>query len=138
MVPSRAFRRACRGTTRGTIRGINSVLLGALLLLGALDLHPAGESHSALALGSAFPLGGESHYVPEARHPTMPLHLEAGKLQERRHCGVCLLRLETRADRSRAVSLELPEVRPLPLPAAEALPARGASHTRGARAPPLS
>jgi hypothetical protein len=115
---------------------VGPALLGALLLLGSVDLHPAGESHSAITLGAG--LAGGSHYVPEARHPSLPLHLEAGKLQQRPQCGVCLLRAETRADRPRAVSLGLPEVRPLPLPAAEALPARRAGRTRGARAPPLS
>lgn len=61
-------------------------LLGLLLLLGALDVHPAGELHSLL--------GPPSEYSPEAAHPGQPVHLEPGTVVSQPHCPICLERLQ--------------------------------------------
>jgi hypothetical protein len=64
-----------------------ALLLALPLLTGGLDLHPHGEPLSGGALRA-----GES-YAPEAVHPDLPHHFEAGSTAQRPVCPVCLFHL---------------------------------------------
>ena len=66
-----------------------SVLLIAVLLLGGLDWHPAGDLHEASAPG-----GGEI-YFPSAEHPDQPAHFEQADPARQPVCPVCVLRAQT-------------------------------------------
>lgn len=118
----------------GWLRRIGHGLLGALLLLGAVDLHPAAESHLPLA-----PAGGASVYFPEAAHPGQPVHFEAAHDPvERPHCEACLHQLKTRAEAPRPVAAAVPAAAGsglwlAPAPRAD----RGSRRSDGARAPPF-
>ncbi len=109
------------------------VLLGLLLLLGALDFHPAGELHSLLE-----PLG-PSEYSPEAAHPGQPIHLEPGAVVSQPHCPVCLHRLQLGGIHLAAAAELLPPATRDRLSAtSDPGCARGTFSPSGARAPPLS
>jgi hypothetical protein len=108
-------------------------LLGLLLLLGALDFHPAGELHSLLERS------GSSEYSPEAVHPGQPIHLEPGAVVSRPHCPVCLQRLQLGGLHLASAA------EPVPPATRERLAATGAPRCPrgtfspfGARGPPLS
>lgn len=106
-------------------------LLAVLLLLGAVDLHPAGEEHGLV------PLDGDKLYVSEATHPDQPLHLEQASAAERPHCPACLHPVQTRAFHLPAVSLLAP---PAPQLASAGdvgdLRSDASRRPSGARAPP--
>ena len=108
-----------------------SVLLIAVLLLGALDWHPAGDLHDASA-----PSGSEI-YFPGAEHPTHPAHFEQADPAHREVCPVCALRAQTSGTHLRptvVMALPLPVVRPaadLTCPLESV-----ALRSSGARAPP--
>lgn len=116
----------------GWLRRIGHGLLGALLLLGAVDLHPAEEPHQLA------PSGG-SVYFPEAAHPGQPVHFEAVEDPvQRPHCNVCLHRLKTSAEPLRPTAAAAPSsggsgLWIAPAPRAD----RGSRRPDGARAPPL-
>jgi hypothetical protein len=63
--------------------------LTAVLLLSALDLHPAGELHDVL--GAA----GEGSYSQSAKHPNAPTHFEQYEAGQRPICPICLHQLRT-------------------------------------------
>jgi hypothetical protein len=108
-------------------------LMGLVLLLGALDFHPAGERHSLLELP------GTSGYSPEAVHSEQPIHLESGKVVEPPHCPICLQRLQLGGLHLAATAeLAPPAAQDLPLAAVDRAPAGGTLRSSGARAPPLS
>lgn len=115
------------------LRRIGHGLAGALLLLGVVDLHPAGESHLPLA-----PSGG-SVYFPEASHPGQPVHFEAvDDPVQQPHCDACLHRLKTSAEPLRLIAAAAPSsggsgLWIAPAPRAD----RGSRRPDGARAPPL-
>lgn len=115
------------------LRRIGHGLLGALLLLGAMDLHPAEEAHHSLA-----PSGG-SVYFPEAAHPGQPVHFEAvADPVEQPHCDVCLHSHKTRAEPPRLVAAAAPFAGESGLWLAPASRAgRGSRRPDGARAPPF-
>jgi hypothetical protein len=69
-----------------TRRTLWVLVLAAVVLVGALDLHPAGESHDVL--GAA----GEN-YSPSAKHPNAPPHFEQLELAQRPFCPFCLHQL---------------------------------------------
>ncbi len=77
--------------------------LAALLLAGAVELHPAGEA--------ADPFAGGELYFPAAAHPGQPEHFETSPSAERPHCAACLNRFQGGAAG-------------LPRPLAQAAPAR--------------
>lgn len=110
-----------------------SALLGLLLLLGALDFHPAGEHHSLLE-----PLGS-AEYSPEAAHPRQPVHLEPGSVVSRPFCPVCLQRAQLGGlHLAAAAGLLPPAPRERLSVAADPVRARGVFSPAGARGPPLS
>lgn len=65
-----------------------SVLLIAVLLLGALDWHPAGDVHGDPAAG------GSQVYFPGAEHPHQPVHFEQADPAHRPVCPVCVHRVQ--------------------------------------------
>lgn len=110
-----------------------TVLLGLLVLFGALDFHTAGEIHPLLE-----PLG-DGAYSSEAVHPEQPLHVERGEAAHRPHCLVCIHRHQLGGvDLRPAAVLALPAARPLVAAPLDAPTVRGTFRTAGARAPPLA
>jgi hypothetical protein len=108
-----------------------AALLAALLVLGAADLHPAGEAHSPLAPA------GDTAYHPEASHPDQPLHLEQAFDPQRPHCPACLHRLQTSGAHLRAAASVAPLLPRAAVRAQDGPAARSASRRpSGARAPP--
>jgi len=109
-----------------------AALLSTLLLLGSVELHPAGEAHEPLAQGG---VGGV--YFPEAAHPDEPLHLEQAHPVEVPACPACLLRLQTSGAHLCTVArVAPPEPRTASSIAALPLALRSASRPSGARGPP--
>ncbi|HEY0515067.1 MAG TPA: hypothetical protein VGH73_24440 [Thermoanaerobaculia bacterium] len=70
-------------------RTFGAFLLTVALLAGAVDLHPAGESHSALSACR------KGHYSRSATHPSSPAHFEAWEEGVWEACPVCLHKLRT-------------------------------------------
>jgi hypothetical protein len=86
-----------------------SALLIAVLLLGALDWHPAGDLHDASAPGRS------EVYFPGAEHPTQPAHFEQADPAHRQACPVCALRAQTSGAHLRPLAVmapPLPELQP--------------------------
>lgn len=126
-LPRTTLRPAARG------RSVWPALLGLLLLLGALDFHPMGESHALLD-----PLG-DAEYSSQAVHPEQPLHIEPGEGTHRPHCPVCLQRHQLGGLHLQTASgLALPAARPLAGTRSSALTVRGSHRPFGARAPPAA
>lgn len=125
------LRIALSGRLGDWTRALWASLLATLLLLGAVDLHPAGEEHGLV------PLDGDALYVLEPTHPDQPLHLEPASPAEQQHCPACLHHLQTRGAYLRAASILAP-------PAPQLAPVRETGVDRadvsrrlsGARAPP--
>lgn len=131
----RSSARLPRPTPRTTLRrrSVWPALLGLLLLLGAMDFHPVGESHALLD-----PLG-DAEYSSQAVHPEQPLHIEPGEGTHRPHCPVCLQRHQLGGLALRAAAgLALPASRPLAGTRSSALTVRGSHRPFGARAPPAA
>jgi len=63
--------------------------LTVVLLLSAIDLHPAGELHDVLGA-----TGNES-YSQSAKHPNAPTHFEQYEAGQRPVCPICLHQLRT-------------------------------------------
>jgi hypothetical protein len=106
-------------------------LLALLVLLGAFELHPHGESH----LGPV----QTAEFFPEAAHPDQPLHAEAAAAAERPHCTVCFHRLQTSgADLPTAAVGVLPIALDRLVPDLLVPPAEASRPRHGGRAPPLS
>ncbi len=115
------------------LRWLGTHLLAVFLLLGALDFHPAGETH-----GGWGPGGGQV-YFPDAAHPELPLHWEQAQPAERPHCDACLHRLQSPGLHLQAlVSIAPPSSADVPRPLSGPAVARLAFRPSGARAPPLS
>lgn len=106
-------------------------ILAAILLLGGLDWHPAGESPHSLLPGT----GGV--YFPGAEHPEQPVHFDASHAAERPPCPVCLHQRQTTGVHLLAAVLLAP---PAPESASVAIPdlvpASAARRSSGARGPP--
>lgn len=114
-------------------RPVWTALLGLLLLLGAMDFHPAGESHALLDVH------GDAAWSSQAVHPEQPLHIETGEAAHRPHCPVCLQRHQLGGlDLQASTGLALPASRPLAATLSSALTARGSHRPFGARAPPAA
>lgn len=106
--------------------------LAAVLLLGAVDWHPAGEPPDSLALRA-----GEV-YSPAAKHPHQPAHFEAADLALRPVCPVCLHHLQTSGAHLRvAVGLSLPAPAAVSMPDTGPLPSSGSRRQDAARGPPF-
>jgi hypothetical protein len=115
------------------LRPFGVSLLAVLLLLGALDFHPADEAH-----GGWGPGGGQV-YFPTAAHPDLPLHWEQAHPAERPHCDACLHRLQSQGLHPQApVSIAPPSSRDVARPASGPAALRVSLRPSGARAPPLS
>ncbi len=112
-------------------RGLWAGLFAAVLLLGAVDWHPAGEPSHGLTSRA-----GEI-YSPSASHPGQPAHLEAATSAERPACPACLHKLQTGGAHLRPVAALVP-----PAPEAAASPdlappqTLGRLRPSGARGPP--
>jgi hypothetical protein len=65
------------------------LVLAAVVLVGALDLHLAGESHELLGADS------DGTYSRSAKHPNAPAHFEQFEAGQRPHCPFCLHQLRT-------------------------------------------
>lgn len=108
-----------------------SALLIAVLLLGALDWHPAGDLHDTSA-----PSGSEV-YFPGAEHPSQPAHFEQADPAHRQICPVCALQAQTSGAHLRQATAMAP---PLPqiVPRGERMWSLASASLRssGARAPP--
>jgi hypothetical protein len=122
-----------------------AVLLLALALFGAVDLHVPGAAHDPLEiLGGVGPSGGATGsgrnvYSPEAAHPRQPAHFEAATAAERPLCPACLNRLRTGGARlAPAVQPAAPVTLRAVLAASARAPVRTAQRPQGARAPPLA
>ena len=113
------------------VRGSWAGVLAAVLLLGAIDWHPAGESpHSPL------PGAGEV-YFPGVEHPDQPVHFDATHPAERPSCPVCLHHLRTvDAHLLAATLLVPPDLESAAVLAADRINASGSSRSSGARGPP--
>jgi hypothetical protein len=108
-----------------------ALVLAIVLLLGALDLHPAGESHDVLDAGR----GGD--YSPSAKHPNAPIHFEQAQPAQRPVCPVCLHHLRTGgAHFAVALSLASPSLAGFRLPVTDLLLREHCAAPRGARGPP--
>jgi hypothetical protein len=112
-------------------RAARAGFFATVLLLGAVEWHPAGEPPHALALSA------REIYFPSASHPSQPAHLEAATSAERPVCPACLHQLQTGGVHLRSVAALVP---PAPEVAAAPLlsPLRplDASRPSGARGPP--
>lgn len=108
-----------------------SVLLIAVLLLGALDWHPVGEGHGNAAPGEA------GIYFPGAEHPNHPAHFEQADPAHRPVCPVCVHRAQTSGAHLRPAATVAPPP-PRTREALELAPPRlsRAQRPSGARAPP--
>ncbi len=109
-----------------------AALLISVLLLGALDWHPAGDLHDATASGP-----GEI-YFPGAEHPDQPAHFEQADPAYHPHCQACIYRMQTSGAHLRPTAALAPLV-PQTREAVEPAPLRPsiALRSRGARAPPV-
>jgi hypothetical protein len=108
-----------------------AALFATVLLLGAIDWHPAGEPPHALA-----PHTGVI-YFPSASHPGQPTHLEAAKAAERPVCPACLHQLRTGGAHLRpAAALPPPDPRAAAAPDRSLPRALDRRRPRGARGPP--
>ncbi len=113
-----------------------AALLAALVLLGGLEIHPAGEALDPIA-GLAG--GHEDFYFPGASHPVSGQHAEEARPVSRPHCAACLNRLQgSGAHLAPPAALSTPlAARPLP-PAAAVTPLQKSLRPDGARAPPVA
>lgn len=113
------------------VRGFWAGLLAAILLLGAIDWHPAGESpHSFLS-------GAGEVYFPGAEHPDQPVHFDASHPAERPACPVCLHHRQTAGAHLLAAALLVPpDLDSAAVPAPDRVNASGSSRSTGARGPP--
>ncbi|HVT59456.1 MAG TPA: hypothetical protein VHR45_13775 [Thermoanaerobaculia bacterium] len=112
-----------------------ALFLALATLLGAVELHPAGELHDPLAAAR----DQASVYFPGASHPLQGPHAEQGAAAERPFCPACLNRLQNGGAHLRplaAAVLPAPAAGGAPAPLAPA-PAEAPHHPRSARAPPL-
>jgi hypothetical protein len=110
-------------------------LLAALVLLGALEIHPGEEHHDPVA-GLA---GHQDIYFLGASHPGARPHAEEAKAVPRPFCAACLNRLQgSGAHLALAASLSAP-LAGLALPPASAVtPLQKSLRPDGARAPPFA
>ncbi len=108
-----------------------ALLLTAVVLLGTLELHPAGEASHAL-IASA-----ESFYSLSAKHPGQPAHFEASQETERPVCPFCIHQLQTSGAclRTRPV-VSPPAPRLAPASDLSSATAGGSHRPSGARGPP--
>jgi hypothetical protein len=111
----------------------SAALLGALVLLGGLEIHPAGEAPDPIA-GLA---GQQDFYCPAANHPGARPHAEEARAVPRPPCAACLNSMQGRgAHLAPAASLSTPlAARPLS-PAVAVTPLQLSLRPDGARAPP--
>jgi hypothetical protein len=116
---------------RGFWAGLWAGILAAVLLLGAADWHPAGESPHSLLSGA-----GEV-YFPGVEHPDQPVHFDASHPAERPACPVCLHHLRTIGAHLLATALLVPPDLESAMPlASDRVNASGSSRATGARGPP--
>lgn len=73
-----------------------AIALIAVLLVGGLDWHPAGDRHDASARSAS------EVYFPGAEHPDQPAHFEHTDPAHRPVCPVCVLRAQTSGAHLRA------------------------------------
>ncbi|HTQ79371.1 MAG TPA: hypothetical protein VMM92_05205 [Thermoanaerobaculia bacterium] len=79
-------------------------MLLSLLVSTGLEVH----SHGPEAAHGSYLQGRAAHrFSPQAAHPNLPQHVEAGSETERPDCAACLYRLTTRGVQL-AVSAALP------------------------------
>ncbi|MBW8875626.1 MAG: hypothetical protein JF614_11745 [Acidobacteria bacterium] len=74
-------------------------VLAVVVLVGALDLHPAGEWHNLLDTAE------DGHYSHCAQGPNAPRHLEQFQAGQRPLCPYCLHQLRTGGAHLAAVAL---------------------------------
>jgi hypothetical protein len=113
-----------------------AALLAALVLLGGLEIHPAGEAHDPIAgLAGAH----QDVYFPDASHPVDRPHAESATAVQRPLCAACLTRLAGRgAHLAPAAWLATPVAGHLLPPTAAGAPRQQPLRPDGARAPPFA
>lgn len=119
---------------RSVARVGSAALLAALVLLGGLEIHPAGEAPDPIAGLS----GHQDFYLQGCSHGPLP-HAEEARAVPRPPCATCLNSLQGRgAHLAPAGFLSTPlAARPLP-PTAALTPLRTSLRPDGARAPPAA
>lgn len=107
------------------------LVLAAVVLVGALDMHLADESHELAGMG------GARTYSLSAKHPNAPAHYEQFEPGQRPDCPFCLHQLRTSGTHLRMVArLATPHLAAFRrLVSAPALIERSVA-PRGARGPP--
>ena len=121
-----------RAGSRSPLAFLTPLVL-ALVFFSALEFHPPGEAHDAVA-GSA-----RQVYYPGASHPRAQHHAEPGQPAQRELCPVCLNRLQT-SGAHQAPAAQLPTADPGDRAPAllAAVPLARTLRPRGARAPPFA
>ena len=105
--------------------------LTIVVLLGALDLHPAGELHDVL--GAA----GDGSFSQSAKHPNAPIHFEQYEAGQRPVCPICLHQLRTGgAHLAMAAHLQAPSLAGFRGLVSPSLLRERCASPRGARGPP--
>ena len=108
------------------------VLLFALLS-GAVEIHGHG-----VGAGYDTELGASSRFTPEASHPNLPRHVEAGSEAERPSCAACLHSVASRGLHLRLAALLPVETGGSRLPLKpEGLPSDPGALWVGGRSPPV-
>ena len=107
------------------------LVLAAVVLVGALDLHLAGEPHELLSAG------GAKTFSRSAKHPNDPAHFEQFEAGERPDCPLCLHQLRSSGAHLRLVArLAAPALAGFRRFASAPVLLERCAAPRGARGPP--
>jgi hypothetical protein len=112
---------------------VASVVLLFALLAGTVEIH----GHD-VGSGYESELGASSRFTPEASHPNLPRHAEAGSEAERPACAACLHSIASRGLHLRLAAILRLETGGSRLPLQpESLPSGPGALWIGGRSPPV-